>query len=84
MKNTLKNKSTAQLKSNLNMLKAITAALIVVMVLLISITTYGLIVKKEKSTFIALFAVAFSMLGVLPVLFTSMGAIKKKLSQREQ
>lgn len=83
MKHTdLKNKTTVQLQSNLNMIKTITIALVVVLILLMAVTIYGFVVKENKTTFIALFAVAISCSGILPLQFISMKKIKTELKSR--
>ncbi len=81
--NDLKNKTTEELQTNLNLIKAISIALIVVLTLLVSITTYGFIMKDNKSTFIALFAVAISCGAMLPIQFVSMKKIKTELNSRK-
>ena len=81
--NDLKNKTTEQLKSNRNVNKAITIALIIGLTLFIVITIYVFIAKENKSTFIALFAVACSCWSFLPIPFISMKKIKTELKLRE-
>ena len=79
----MKNKTTEQLKSNLNMIKTITIALIVVGIALIAISTFGFITKEDNSTFIATFAVGISCGGILPLQFMNMNKIKTELKSRE-
>ncbi len=81
--NELKNKTTEELQTNLNLIKATCIALIVVLTLLVGITTYGFIMKDNKSTFIALFAVAISCGAMLPIQFVSMKKIKTELNSRK-
>ena len=84
MKNTdLKNKTTVQLQSRLNINKTIAIALIIVLTLLTAISIYGLIAKDNISTFIALFAVACTSWSFLPLPFNSMKEIKTELKLRE-
>lgn len=80
--NDLKNKTTEQLQSNLTMIKAVTGALVVVLTGLMAVTIYGFVTKEDKSTFIALFAVAISCSGILPLQFISMKKIKTELKLR--
>lgn len=80
----MKNKSTEQLKSNLNLIKIITITLSFTLTLLIVITVYGFLMKENKSVFIALFAVAISCSAILPVQFMNMKKIKSELSKRQE
>ncbi|MBK6947374.1 MAG: hypothetical protein IPH16_04180 [Haliscomenobacter sp.] len=75
-KEDLKNKTTERLKSELKAIKIITGALIGVLTLLFIISIYGLIVKENNSTFIALIAVAISLSAILPIQFVNMKNIK--------
>ncbi|MBK7475047.1 MAG: hypothetical protein IPI11_03130 [Haliscomenobacter sp.] len=79
-KEDLKNKTTERLKSELKAIKIITGALIGVLTLLFIISIYGLIVKENNSTFIALIAVAISLSAILPIQFVNMKNIKNKLN----
>lgn len=79
----LKNKTTEQLQSSLQMIKATTGVLAVVLVLLLTITIYGLLNKEDNATFIALLAVAISSCGMLPLLYVSIKRIKTELQLRE-
>lgn len=78
----LKDKSTEQLKSNLNFIKAITIALICVITLLLSITIYGMASKEDNGTFVALFVVGVSCGATLPLQFMNMKKIKTELQSR--
>ena len=81
--NDLKNKTTEQLQSNLNMIKTISGALVIVLIVLIAITIYGFVTKENKSPFIAFFVVAISCCGILPLQFILMKKIKTELKLRE-
>lgn len=83
MKNTFENKTTEQLQENLGMLKVITIMLALVVTLLIAVNIYGLLTKEDKSTFIALFVVAISCGGMIPVQMISMKKIKMEIASRE-
>ena len=82
-KNSFKDKTTAQLASNLNLIKGITIVLIFVIVLLLSITIYGMATKEDNGTFVALFVVGISCSATLPLQFTNMKKIKAELASRE-
>jgi len=81
--NDLKIKTTKQLQSNLNVNKAITIALVIVLTLFTVISIYGLIAKEDTPTFIALFAVACSSWSFLALPFISRKKIKTELELRE-
>jgi len=84
MENTdLKNKTTEKLQSTLNMVKAITGVLVVVVSILTAVSIYGLIAKENTSTFIALLAVALSSLSIVLLQFTSIKKIKAELNLRQ-
>ncbi len=82
-KNTFENKTTEQLKASLGMLKGITIVLAVVVGLLIAVNIYGLLTKEDNSTFIALFAVAISCGGMIPLQMINMKKIKAEIAARE-
>ena len=80
----MKNKSTEQLKTNLNLIKGITIVLIFAITLLFGITIYGLLMKENKSTFIALLTVGISCSVILPLQFINMKKIKQELNSRKE
>ncbi|TPN86900.1 hypothetical protein [Aquimarina algicola] len=80
----LKNKTTEKLESELKRLKTIIGALIGVLILLFAVTIYGLLTKENKSTFIALIAVAISCSAILPMQFNNMKKIKTELNIRKE
>ena len=82
-KNTFENKPTEQLKASLGMLKGITIVLAEVVGLLIAVNIYGLLTKEDNSTFIALFAVAISCGGMIPLQMINMKKIKAEIAARE-
>jgi hypothetical protein len=47
-----KNMSVIELRSNLNLMKALAIALIVVITFLLSINIYGMITKENKTTYV--------------------------------
>lgn len=81
--NKLKNQTTEQLKKALNMLKGITGALIIMTIIVLSISIYGLMNKENTVLFIALIAVGTSCSALLTVQFVLMNNIKTELKSRE-
>ena len=83
MKNVdLKNKTTEKLESELKGIKVITGALIGVLTVLFAVIIYGIMTKENKSTFIALIAVAISCSAIIPLQFSNMKKIKLELNTR--
>ena len=64
-------------------MQIISTALLVVIILLLSITIYGLLFKDNRSTFLPLLVVGLSCGGILPMQFTSIKKIKTELKSRE-
>ncbi len=83
MESSLESKTTEQLQSNLMMLKTVTITLGVVLLLLVSISLYGLITKDNNGTFIPLLAVGVSLSGMIPIQIISMKKVKDELKKRE-
>ena len=81
-KHKLKNQTTEQLTTAMNMLKGITGALIIMIIILLSISIYGLIMKENNTIFIALIAVGTSCSAILTVQFILMNKIKTELQSR--
>lgn len=77
-------KTTAQLLSNLNMIKVLIVALLIILSLLIGISIYGMLTKDDNATFIATLAVGLCCSATLPVQFMSKKAIKVELIKREE
>ncbi|WP_106143823.1 hypothetical protein [Flagellimonas meridianipacifica] len=80
----LKDKTTEKLQSELKTIKSITGVLIGVLIVLFSVIIYGLLTKENNSSFIALIAVGISCCGVLPLQFTNMKKIKSELDSRNK
>lgn len=78
-----KDKSSKELEGSLKAIKIISTALLVVIVLLLSITIYGMLFKEDNGTFVALFVVGISCGAILPLQFSTMKNIKKELKSRE-
>ncbi len=78
-----KEKSTEKLKAELKALQIVAGALAIVLFFLYTLTIYGMVVKENKSTFIALLVVAFSCSAMLPFQVIMMKRIKKELKLRE-
>ena len=82
-KQDLKNQTTEQLTKSMNMLKGITGALIIMIIILLSISIYGLIKGENYTIFIALIAVGTSCSAILTVQFILMNNIKTELKSRK-
>ncbi len=84
-KEDLKDKTLEKLTSDLTMLKATTGALSGILLVLFTVTVYGLLSKKDdKATFISLMVVAISCSAVIPFNIRKIKQIKKELSLRER
>ena len=79
----LKNQTKEQLATSMNMLKGITGALIIMVVILLSISIYGLITKQNNTIFISLIAVGTSCSAILTVQFILMNKIQTELKSRK-
>ena len=77
--NQLKNQTTVQLTKAMNMLKGITVALVIMIIILFSISIYGLAMKENNTVFIALIAVGTSCIAILSVQFVLINTIKTEL-----
>lgn len=78
----LNEKTTAQLQSELKLLKAITIALIVVLTLLFLICIYGLLFKENNTTFFSLIIIPFALSPIVLVNMSTMKKVKKELASR--
>lgn len=81
--NNFKNQTTEQLTTSMNMLKGITVALIIMILILLSISVYGLIINENKIVFTALIAVGTSCSAILTVQLMLMNKIKTEIKSRE-
>ena len=79
----LQNQTTEQLTKNMNILKGITGALVVMIIILLSISVYGVMMNENKTIFISLIAVATSCCVILTVQFILMNTIKNELKSRK-
>ena len=79
----LNEKTNENLESELKIIKAITGALIGVLIVLFTVNIYGLLTKENNSTFIALIAVGISCSAILPIQFINMKKIKTELESRK-
>ncbi len=77
-----KEKSSEKLKSELKAIQIVMGAMAIVLFFLYTLTIYGLVVKEDKSTFIALLVVAFACSAILPFQFVMLSKIKKELKLR--
>ncbi|ARV15613.1 hypothetical protein BTO07_10895 [Polaribacter sp. SA4-12] len=82
--NNFKNKTTVQLLSYLMMIKTITGALIFIIILLLSVTIYGMATREGNGTSVALFVVGISCSATLPLQFMNMSKIKAELKLRKK
>ena len=82
--NELKNQTTAQLTKSLNMLKGITGALIIMTIIVLSISIYGLLNRENTTLFIALIAVGTSGSAILTLQFVLMSNIKTELKKKKK
>jgi hypothetical protein len=83
MKDDFKHIATAQLVSNLYLIKAITIALICAVTILLSMAIYRMATKEDNGTFVALFVVGVSCGASLPLQFMNMKKIKAELESRK-
>ena len=83
IKEDFKNKTTGKLKSDLKSIKAVSWILAATLILLVAVNIYGLIFKENKSTFIALMAVAAGLSAIIPSQYSTMKKIKTELKLRE-
>ena len=82
MENNFKNKSTKELEGTLKLMKIVSTSLLIVILLLLSITVYGLFFKENQATFLALFVVGISCGAILPLQFSTMKKIKNEIKSR--
>lgn len=75
-------KTTAQLRSNLNLITVIIVALLIVISFLIGISIYGITTREDSNSFIGILIVGISCLGTVPLQYIIRGAIKKELKSR--
>lgn len=80
----LKDKTTDKLRTELKMIKAITAGLVFVLSLLFITCIYGVLTKEDNTTFIALIAVPIALCGMIPLNLSNIKKIKKELELREK
>ena len=78
-KQELENQTIEQLTTTINMLKGITGALIIMIIILLSISIYGLTMEENNTVFIALTALGTSCVTILIVQFILMNKIKTEI-----
>lgn len=81
-KDNLQNKSTEKLEADLKTVKAITGALIGVLIVLFAVNLYGLFTKDKNVAFIGGMVVSISLSAILPLQFSSIKKIKTELKVR--
>ncbi|HTO16326.1 MAG TPA: hypothetical protein VLZ83_11175 [Edaphocola sp.] len=74
-KSDLKNQTTEQLNKNINMLKGISGLLIIMTIIVLTISIYGLTIGDNNMIFIALIALGTSCSVILIVQFILMNNI---------
>ena len=82
-KQDLKNKTSEKLQSQLKVTKLMTDLLIGVLSFLVGICIYGLFTSDNKTTFVSLLVVAFSIGIIIPINYLNMTKIKKELESRD-
>ncbi|MEO1486142.1 MAG: redox-active disulfide protein 2 [Bacteroidota bacterium] len=80
----LKSKTDQQLKQELKTIKSVTGVLIGVLLVLFTVTLYGLFTKENKTPFIALIAVGVSCGAIVPLQYGHMKKIKSELNTRKE
>ncbi|MBP1838853.1 hypothetical protein [Formosa algae] len=79
----MKDKSTKKLNSELKIKKSATISLIIVLALLLCVCIYGLIAKENKSVFISLMIIPFSLSSIVFLNYRNMKKIKNELETRK-
>lgn len=80
----LSGKSTKELKDTPKVLNIVAYSLVGVIVLLLSVTLYGLLFEENNKTFLALLVVGLSCSAILPLQFSSMKKIKDEIKSRKK
>ena len=78
----IKSKTTERLVGEMKLLKIICFALIVVIILLIAISIYGLLTKEKTAVFTSLIVVGVSCGAMIPIQLININKIKKELASR--
>ena len=79
----LKEKTSETLIGELNVFKAITVALIFVMLLLIGVCIYGLLTKENNTVFFTLLIIPLALIPILLINAGNMKKIKAELESRK-
>lgn len=77
-------KTQKELEENLNQLRIVNIAIIVVLSILCLICVYGLIVKDNDRVFISLLVIPIALSAVIPINFENIKKIKVELKSREE
>ena len=83
MNNDLENKSIQQLETNLILMKVISIALFLVLLLLIGISIYGISMKGDSYNYGGSFVIKIGGFFILLLLLVNMKKIKKELNTRK-
>ena len=79
----LKEKTSEKLIGELNLIKAITGALIFVMLVLIGVCIYGLLTKENNTVFFALLIIPLALSPIMIMNARNMKKIKAELESRK-
>lgn len=82
MKKDFTNKTTESLHKELKSLQAVSSALVIILVLLLGISIFGLLTKEKNGAFIALISVAFSLSSIFFMLYSNIKSIKSEIKER--
>ncbi len=80
----MKNKSIEELNRQIKVLKLVSKAMIIGLVLLLGVTVYGLLTKENKTVFITLMPIVFGLLTILLLQYASIKKIREEIKLREK
>ncbi|WP_299159747.1 hypothetical protein [uncultured Tenacibaculum sp.] len=80
----MKNKSIEELNRQIKVLKLVSKAMLITLILLLGVTVYGLLTKENKVVFITLMPIAFGLLTIIFLQYASIKKIKEEIKLREK
>lgn len=80
----MKNKSIEELNRQIKVLKLVSKAMLIALVLLLGVTVYGLLTKENKTVFITLMPIVFGLLTILFLQYASIKKIREEIKSREK
>lgn len=80
----MKNKSIEELNRQIKVLKLVSKAVLITLILLLGVTVYGLLTKENKVVFITLMPIAFGLLTIIFLQYASIKKIKEEIKLREK